>query len=103
MLKVNGTPPCFSASFSKGNNFLFSSLVDTTLPNWGLLSKERICSKRSKFLPLRVNPLEKGSRYINDRVIFPESVPYALSMRFQADAPEILYIRVVVWSYISDI
>ena len=46
---------------------LFASLADTAFPNWGLLLKERICSKRSKFFSLRVNPSrEKGSKYVND-------------------------------------
>ena len=58
-LRCTGTPPFFSAMISKGDNFchfLFASLADIALLNWGLPLKERICSKRSKFFPLRVKP-----------------------------------------------
>ena len=49
--------------FLKGNNFcdfLFASLDDQTLPKMGQLLKERICSHRSKFLPLKVDPFWEG-------------------------------------------
>ena len=58
-LKVYGYISMFFRLFIKGNNFrdfLFACLTDVALPNRGLLSKERICSKRSKFFPLRVSP-----------------------------------------------
>ena len=41
---------------------------------WGQLLKERICSWRSKFFPLRVDPTEKGSKNENGRVAAAESV-----------------------------
>ena len=57
-LQEKSTPPYFLPIFSKGNNFhdfLFVSLDDVALPNKDLLLMERICSWRSKFLPLRVD------------------------------------------------
>ena len=54
-----GTPPSFSAMFSKGDNspnFLFSNLKDEVFPKWGLLLKEKNCSDESKFFPLRDDP-----------------------------------------------
>ena len=42
-----GTLPCFSATFTKGNNFcniLFASLDDVALSQRGLILRERICS-----------------------------------------------------------
>ena len=50
-----GTPPSFSAMFSKGDNFcdsLFAYLEDEVFPKLGLLLKERIFSYGSKFCPL---------------------------------------------------
>ena len=58
-LRYMGTSPSFSAMFSKGYNFhyfLFAYLEDKVFPKWGLLLKKRICSKRSKFFPFRVEP-----------------------------------------------
>ena len=49
----------FSATFTKGNSFgefLFASLDQEAVLKWGLLLKERICSCRSKFFPLRGDP-----------------------------------------------
>ena len=54
---------CFAIIFSKGKNFhdfLFAPLSKVPLPHWGLFSKERICSKRSKFFPLRIIPCRNG-------------------------------------------
>ena len=51
--------PRFSAIFSEGNkfrNFLFSTLADESLQTWGQYLKERICSWKSKFFPLRIEP-----------------------------------------------
>ena len=65
-------PQCFSAIFAKGNSFYdfqFTFLKDRTFPKWGLLLKERICSSRSKFFPLRVVPIDKGSKNENGRVM----------------------------------
>ena len=49
----------FSAIFSKRDNFsdfLFASLDNETFSKRGLLLKERICSDRSRFLPVAVDP-----------------------------------------------
>ena len=64
----------FFVGFTKGNKFcdlLFASLE--ALPKCGLLLKERICSLRSTFFPLRVTPVEQGSKTANGRA-FPEAV-----------------------------
>ena len=47
--------PCFVAIFTRGNNFC-DFLKDETLPKKGLSLKERICSSKNKFFPLRVDP-----------------------------------------------
>ena len=42
-----GTPPSFSSTFSKGDNFrdfLIACLENYVFPKWDLLSKERTCS-----------------------------------------------------------
>ena len=39
------------------------------LPKQCLLLKERICSNRSKFLPLRVLPIVKGGKNENGKVV----------------------------------
>ena len=44
-----------------------------TLPKQDQLLTERICSKGSKFFPLRVDPIEKGDK--RGRVTSPEYVP----------------------------
>ena len=57
-LRYMGTPPSFSAMFSKGDNFhdfLFAYLEDKVFQKWGLLLKERICSDGSKFFSVRVD------------------------------------------------
>ena len=71
----------FSAIFTKGNNFgdfLFSTLGNKIFPQWDLILKLRICSSRSKFFPLRVDPLQKEGKNENERVASPESVPIHL-------------------------
>ena len=48
--KVYGCTSMFSSNSTEGNSFrdfLFASLTDVALLNWGLLLKERIFSKRS--------------------------------------------------------
>ena len=63
--------------FAKGNNlhdFLFASMNNKALTTWGLLLKERICSYRSKFFPLRVDPPIEGGKIEKGRVAFPEKV-----------------------------
>ena len=66
----------FFTSFPRGKNlcdFQFA-LLNEALSKWGLLSKERICSKRSKFFPLRVDLHWDGRQNENGRVASPESV-----------------------------
>ena len=53
-------------------DFLCSSMNDEALPKRDLLLKERICSSRSKFFPLRIDPIEKRCIEINGRVGFPD-------------------------------
>ena len=55
-LRCLTTLPCQSAIFAKRNNlcdFLFASPDDKTLPEWGLILSESICSYRSKFFFLK--------------------------------------------------
>ena len=77
-----GTPPSFSAMFSKGDNFrdfLFAYLEDEILSKLVLLLKERICSdgKENYFL-YKMTPIYMGGNNANDRVSSPESVPIYL-------------------------
>ena len=58
----------------KFSDFLFSSLADVSISKWGLHLKLRICSYRSKFFPLRVDPIENGGKNENGRVASPESI-----------------------------
>ena len=53
LIRCIGTPPFFSAMFSKGDNFceLLAYLEDKVVPKWGLLVRERICSSGSRFFP----------------------------------------------------
>ena len=63
--KVNGNSFSVFSIFSKGNkfcNFLFATVGDIALPKWGQLLKERICSFKSKFFPLRFGPGEKEGK-----------------------------------------
>ena len=63
-LRCVGTPPSFSAILIRGITFMNYCLLPwakKTSFNKGLLIKERICSFRSKFFPLRVAPM-KGEK-----------------------------------------
>ena len=63
----------FSPIFIKEDNFcdfLLAFLGDEALPNRGLLLQERICSCRSKFFPVRVDPIENGGKTKNSTVAF---------------------------------
>ena len=51
IFKLNGN------TFRGGNSAIFFSIFCE-----GQLSKERICSSRSKFFPLRVDPIKVGTR-----------------------------------------
>ena len=51
--------PCSVSMFSKEDNFcdfLFAFPDNKTIPNKGLHLQERICSLRSKFFPVSVDP-----------------------------------------------
>ena len=65
----NPEPFLFSAIFTKGNNFrdfLFASLDNIALPTCGLHFMERICSKRRKSFPLRVDsPLREKQQELS--------------------------------------
>ena len=72
----------YFASFSYGNNFCdfqFAFLVEEILQKMGILLKKRICSYRSKFIPLRADPYLEGDKGENRRVAYPESVPIHLN------------------------
>ena len=56
---VYGYSCLISLILSKKNNFcyfLFASVFDIAFPKWGQALKDRICSLRSKFFSLRVDP-----------------------------------------------
>ena len=59
--------PCSVSKFSKEHNFydsLFAFPDNKTSPNKGLHLLERICSLRSKFLPISDDPnCEGGQKY----------------------------------------
>ena len=58
LVRCLGTPPVVSAIFTKGKNshdFMFACLEEEAVPVGGQLFKEKICSYRSKFFPLRVD------------------------------------------------
>ena len=77
-----GTPPCFSAIFTKGNNFcdfLFAALDEIALPNSGILLMERICSLGANSFLYELTPIEKIGRNKSGRVASPESVPFYLN------------------------
>ena len=50
-------------------DFLLAFPEDRDLSKWVLHLKERICSFRSKFFPLRVEPHEKGGGYNENKVV----------------------------------
>ena len=58
------------------------------LPKGDLLLHERICSKRSKFFHIRVDPIEKVSNNENDRVFSP--VPFTFFLKGKRSREETL-------------
>ena len=75
-----GTPKCFSNIFlNEGNlyDFQFTSPDEKAFQKRVLLLKERICSYRSKFFPLKVDP-SWGGKNESDRVASPEKAPIHL-------------------------
>lgn len=78
-----GTLTCFSAIFTKGNNFsdfLFVPLYNKVLPKLGLLVTERICSMET-ILSCRT-PFE-GVKTEKCRVASPVCVPIYLKLQWQ--------------------
>ena len=53
------------------HDLLFASLDDIAPPKWGLLLKEGVFFYRSKFFPLRVDPMRKEGKQENGRVSTP--------------------------------
>ena len=74
--------PNFFCHFSKDYNFSyfsFASLGNETLSKISLLLKERICSWRSKFFPLRVDSNRKKEAKLNLSELLPLKVqPFTL-------------------------
>lgn len=72
MVQHHSFPP-----FSTEGN-LFASLEDAALPQTGQLLEGSICSLRSRFSPLRVDPHRegKGGKHKADRAASHENVPY---------------------------
>ena len=58
---------------------LLSCAMFKALHKWGLLLKERICSKGSKFFPVIADPPEKGGKNKNGRVASSGCVPIHLN------------------------
>ena len=61
----------------KGDNFhdfLFAYVGNLFLPKYGQLLMVRICSKRSKFFPIRVDSHSEAKQNVNGRVASPEYV-----------------------------
>ena len=76
--QCNATSPSFAAKGGSFLNFLFAYLEDKVFRKWGLLLKERICSKGSKFC-YELMPIYMGGNNENDTVASPESVPIYLN------------------------
>ena len=61
----------FTVFFYEGSSFrgfLFDALVGVVHLDWTLLFVEGICTKRSKFLPLRVGPAWRERKIFSSRV-----------------------------------
>ena len=68
-LRCVGTPPSFSAILTRGITFMNYCLLPwakKTPFNKGLLIKERICSFRSKFFPLKVAPMKREKKKMKE-------------------------------------
>ena len=74
------TSPYFSAVFIKGTTLwlVFAFHRDIILSEWNLLLKERICSWRSKFFPVRVDSNEEGNKMENAQLIFLKVYPFSI-------------------------
>ena len=68
-----GTPPSFSAMFSKGDN-LCDFLENEVFPKWGLLLKKRLYSNGPHSFLHEMTPILGGNNE-NNRAASPESVP----------------------------
>ena len=80
-IEVNGgTHPYLSTTVTKGNNLRFSIFHMQQKPSQrDLLLKERICSFRSKFFALRVEPQSEGAKK-SGKVVSAESLLTYLKM-----------------------
>ena len=71
---VKTSIPCCHICEGEGLfDFLFASVDHKVLPKRGLLFKERICFKGSKFFPLRAAQLRRKTKKFG-RVAFSESI-----------------------------
>ena len=79
-LRCMGTPPSFTAMFSKGDNFrdfLLAYLENIVFLKWGPFLKERICSDGSKCFPLW---LIREQNDENDRVASSVGIPIHIKL-----------------------
>ena len=77
-----GILPCFFfRNFYKGGQLLllFASLSNETFPK-GIILKEKKCSKRSKFYPFRVDPIQKRGKPKLEELLALKEYPFALSL-----------------------
>ena len=77
-LRYSGTPPCFCAMLTKGNNcffFHFASLANLNFSKWGQIFLE------DRILSFNNWPIKKGGKKENGRVSFPERVSIHLQCR----------------------
>ena len=82
-LRCFNTPPCLLTIFiSKRDNFVTYCLLPLVAnpSERGQHIKGRICSSRSKFFSLRVDPIETGPKNENGRVASPETIPILLKI-----------------------
>ena len=69
--------------FLKGDNFLdflFAYLQDKDFPNWGLVLKDLFAPMGATSFPYEMTPIYTGGKNENERVAFPENVPYHLKL-----------------------
>ena len=83
ILRCMGTPSCFSATFTKGTCiFLFAVFVDDeSLPEWGLLLKERICSLREQMLFFRAATYELENKFFFRKNFLPWKFNFIVSVK----------------------
>ena len=67
-------------------DFLFAVRGEDAFSKGGLLLKKRICSLRSKFFPLRVDPIEKGGKMKLAKMLPLKVLPLSLRDMLSANA-----------------